>query len=141
MDDAIILSEAIRMVNEGIAVTFPVNGRSMLPFIVGGRDSVVLVKNRQLKVGEIVLAKTDRGQVIHRVVALDGEHVTLMGDGNLVGREYCEVSQVEAFVSHVVRGNRKTISVDGVGWKFFSKIWFLMLPFRRYLLAFYRRLF
>ena len=34
--DESIMQEAIRLVGEGVSVTFPVNGRSMLPFIVGG---------------------------------------------------------------------------------------------------------
>ena len=53
--DAMIMAEAIRLVGEGVAVAFPVNGRSMLPFIVGGRDEVVLVKPERVKVGDIVL--------------------------------------------------------------------------------------
>ena len=33
--DALIMAEAIRLVGEGVSVSFPVNGCSMLPFIVG----------------------------------------------------------------------------------------------------------
>ena len=55
-DDSLILAEAIRMVKSGVSVTFPVNGRSMLPFIVGGRDSVILEKPKELRRGEVVLA-------------------------------------------------------------------------------------
>ena len=42
-DDETVLSEAIRLVGEGVEVTFPVNGRSMRPFIEGGRDSVQIM--------------------------------------------------------------------------------------------------
>ena len=51
--DALIMAEAIRLVGEGVSVTFPVNGRSMLPFIVGGRDSVILEKPVDLRVGDV----------------------------------------------------------------------------------------
>ena len=79
-----ILSEAIRLVSEGIAVTFPVNGRSMLPFIVGGQESVILERPRPAQVGDVVLAYVENCRyVIHRIVKIDGEHITLMGDGNL----------------------------------------------------------
>lgn len=139
--DAMIMAEAIRLVGEGVAVAFPVNGRSMLPFIVGGRDEVVLVKPERVKVGDIVLAKAERGYVIHRIVKLDGERVTLMGDGNLVGREHCDRADIAARVSHVVRAKRKKYAVDGFMPRLFAKIWLLMLPFRRYLLAIYRRMF
>jgi hypothetical protein len=49
IDDSAIIAEAIRLVSDGVSVTFPVNGRSMLPFIVGGRDSVVLEKPTDLR--------------------------------------------------------------------------------------------
>ena len=42
MTDNEIINEAIRLVEEGVSVTLPVNGRSMLPFIIGGRESVIL---------------------------------------------------------------------------------------------------
>ena len=76
IDDGVILSEAVRLVNEGVEVTFPVNGRSMRPFIEGGRDSVVLVKPGEVKRLDVVLARTDTGRfVVHRIVSLDGGRV------------------------------------------------------------------
>jgi signal peptidase I len=138
--DAQILAEAIRLVQEGVSVTFPVNGHSMLPFIVGGRDSVVLCKPEQTNVGDIVLAQTDYGYVIHRVVAVTGEHITLMGDGNLAQREHCDKDHVFARVSHIVRANKKKHPVDSLSARSAAKIWLLMLPFRRYLQAIYRRI-
>ena len=42
MTDNQIIDEAVRLVRDGVSVTLPVDGRSMLPFIVGGRESVVL---------------------------------------------------------------------------------------------------
>ena len=42
--DNIIIQEAIKLVEDGICVTFPVDGRSMLPFIIGGKESVILEK-------------------------------------------------------------------------------------------------
>jgi YidC/Oxa1 family membrane protein insertase len=34
--DELIIEEAVRLVKEGVSVTLPVNGMSMLPFIIGG---------------------------------------------------------------------------------------------------------
>ena len=42
MTDNEIIEEAIRLVREGVSVTFPVNGHSMLPFIIGGKENVIL---------------------------------------------------------------------------------------------------
>ena len=36
------IEEALRLVQEGVTVTFPVTGQSMLPFIIGGKESVIL---------------------------------------------------------------------------------------------------
>ena len=44
-NDQIIIQEAIRLVEEGVSVTLPVKGNSMLPFIIGGKESVEKVYN------------------------------------------------------------------------------------------------
>ena len=56
MTDEVIIEEAIRLVNDGVSVTFPVRGYSMLPFVIGGRESVVLQKPGVTQVGDVVLA-------------------------------------------------------------------------------------
>ena len=139
IDDSVILSEAVRLVNEGVEVTFPVNGRSMRPFIEGGRDSVVLVKPGEVKRLDVVLARTDDGRhVVHRVLSVDGGRVTLMGDGNLCGRETCGVDGVLAKVTHVVRPGGKRIPLEMPRMRVAAKLWVALLPFRRILLKLYR---
>ena len=139
IDDGVILSEAVRLVNEGVEVTFPVNGRSMRPFIEGGRDSVVLVKPGEVKRLDVVLARTDTGRfVVHRIVSRDGERVTLMGDGNLCGRETCDMYGVLARVTHVVRPGGKRIPIGTAQMRMAAKLWVTLLPIRRILLKLYR---
>ena len=137
-DDAMILAEAIRLVGEGVEVTFPVNGRSMRPFIEGGRDSVVLVRPTNVKPMDVVLAKTeDNRYVIHRVLEMAGERVTLMGDGNLQGREHAECKQIYAKVTRVVHPNGYKRSLYTPFIQFVQKMWVSLLPLRRYLLKLY----
>lgn len=139
IDDSVILSEAVRLVNEGVEVTFPVNGRSMRPFIEGGRDSVVLVKPVDVKRLDVVLARTDDGRhVVHRVLSVDGGRVTLMGDGNLCGRETCGMDGVLAKVTHVVRPGGKRFPLEMPRMRVAAKLWVTLLPFRRILLKLYR---
>ena len=38
-----IIQSAIKLVQEGLRVTFPVKGYSMLPFIIGSKESVDLI--------------------------------------------------------------------------------------------------
>ena len=138
-DDAMILSEAIRLVSEGVEVTFPVNGRSMRPFIEGGRDSVVLVRPENVKPMDVVLAKTDDGRyVIHRVMEMAGDRVTLMGDGNLLGREHADCKQIYAKVTHIVHPNGYKRSLYTPFIQFVQRMWVRLLPLRRYLLKLYR---
>lgn len=140
ISDDVILSEAIRLVNEGVAVTFPVNGRSMLPFVVGGRDSVILEKPGQLKVGDIALAKTEEGHfVIHRITSIDGENVILMGDGNLVGREHSRKGDIFAKVRFVIKPNGNRHALDSLFFRLAAQIWYILRPIRRYLLWIYRK--
>lgn len=139
IDNGVILSEAVRLVNEGIEVTFPVNGRSMRPFIEGGRDSVVLVKPGTVKRFDVVLARTeDNRHVVHRVLAVEGGRVTLMGDGNLCGRETCDMCGVLAKVTHVVRPGGVRRPLDSASMRLAVKLWVAFLPFRRILLKLYR---
>ena len=56
MSDNEILESAISLVEEGVSVTFPVKGWSMLPFIIGSEESVILMKPERLAVGDVVLA-------------------------------------------------------------------------------------
>jgi hypothetical protein len=141
MTDNEIIEEAIRLVDEGVSVTLPVNGNSMLPFIIGGKENVILQKPELPKVGDVVLAWADGYRyVVHRIVRIDGERVTLMGDGNLVGTEHCLLNDIKARVTHVVDAKERTHYLYK-GWrKRAAKIWFRLRPMRRYLLAIYRRL-
>lgn len=141
VSDEVILSEAVRLVRDGVSVTFPVKGSSMLPFIVGGQDSVILEKPLALKVGDVVLALVEgERHVVHRIERIDGDRVTLMGDGNLMGREHCNLENVLAKASFVVRPGGKRCSLDSSRSRFLAKIWYRLLPLRRWLLAIYRRM-
>ena len=138
-DDDLILSEAVRLVGEGVEVIFPVNGRSMRPFIEGGRDSVLLVKPVDVKPMDVVLAQVIGGNyVVHRVLSIDGDYATLMGDGNLQGRETCECKKIYAKVTHVVTPKGKRIALYTPFRHFVQKMWVNVLPVRKYLLKLYR---
>jgi hypothetical protein len=139
--DDIIIQEAIRLVNEGVSVTLPVNGQSMLPFIIGGRESVILQKATELKVGDVVLACVVGGRyVVHRIISISGDIITLMGDGNLVGTERCAVVDVKAKATHVVDAHERLHNLYTPARCMAAKAWWHLRPIRRYLLPIYRRL-
>ena len=140
MTDEVILQEAIRLVEDGVNVTLPVKGYSMLPFIIGSRESVILDKPVAPKVGDVVLAWVEGCRyVVHRIISISGDNVTLMGDGNVAGVEHCRLSDVKAVATHVVdvKGGKHDLYAP---WRCKAvRLWFRLLPVRRYLLAIYRR--
>ena len=141
MNDKEIIEEAIRLVREGVKVTFPVKGQSMLPFIIGGKESVILHRPGGIvDVGDVVLAWVDGNRyVVHRIIRIDGDNVTLMGDGNLT-TEHCALDDIKARVTHVVDAKDKTHYLYNRWRVRAAKLWYWLRPIRRYLLAIYRRL-
>lgn len=137
--DEVIIEEAVRLVSEGICVTLPVDGRSMLPFIIGGRESVILQRPGVVSVGDVVLAWVNGERyVVHRIIHIDNDKVTLMGDGNLVGKEYCTVADIKARVMHVVDAKDRLHPIDNRWRRFAARLWYVLRPLRRYLLGAYR---
>ena len=139
--DEQIIEEAIRLVEDGVSVTFPVNGNSMLPFIIGGKESVILQKPELPKVGDVVLAWVEKCRyVVHRIIRIDGDHVTLMGDGNLSGTEHCALKDIKARVTHVVGADEKPHDLYCRWRRVAARLWWHLRPVRRYILAIYKRL-
>ena len=141
MKDNGFIEEALRLVQKGVTVTFPVTGQSMLPFIIGGKESVILHAPGLTAVGDVVLAWVDGNRyVVHRIINIDGDRVTLMGDGNVRGTEHCLLKDVKARVTHVVSADNKKRDLYNRWRMLGAKVWYWLRPIRRYLLAIYRRL-
>ena len=131
----ILLAEADDLLSKGIEVVLMTKGNSMLPFIRGEKDSVNLKRFGAVEVGDIVLARiAPQRYVLHRIFAIDGDVVTLMGDGNLVGTETCRLGDILGTVTEFIRpnGSKKKVT-KGTFWR-------KLLPVRRYLLWIYRKL-
>ena len=129
----VLLEDVASLLDEGREVVLAPRGNSMLPFIREGRDSVALRKLDDVETGDIVLVRSAGRYVMHRVVAIDGERLTLMGDGNVGLKEHCTVADVIGTVVWIVRGNKKFKPGKG-------RLWRALCPLRRVLLALYRRL-
>jgi hypothetical protein len=140
MTDELIIQEAVRLVQDGVSVTFPVKGRSMLPFIIGGRESVILQKPSSLQRGQVVLAQVGPDRyVVHRIIKIEPDRITLMGDGNICGTESCTPSNVLAIATHVVDEKGKRRTLESKGQMFKAKVWYRIRPLRRIILAVLRR--
>lgn len=141
MPNDILMGEVTRLVTEGEKVTLLTKGNSMLPFIHGESDSVLLESPGELSEDMVVLAEVSQGSyVLHRILAIAGDKVVLMGDGNLKGKEVCRRSDVKAVAVKIIKPDREVdcMSTDHL---FKVRIWKALLPVRRWILAVYRRLF
>lgn len=142
LDNAELLPLVVQMIREGHTVTLPLRGNSMRPFLVHGRDKALLTAVKTLRVGLPVLAEAGAGHyVLHRIVALDGDSVTLLGDGNLA-TEHCRRNDVKALAAGFYRkGSTVPDLITSWKWRVYSALWMRLTPFRRYLLLLHHALF
>ena len=134
----VLLGLARDMVREGHTATIPVKGYSMRPFLEHQRDSVIVEAATELKVGDAVLAEIEPDwYVLHRIIAIEGDDITLMGDGNIGCTESCKRQDVAGVVTHYIRPRRTILATDP---KLQRRIqlWRKLMPIRRYLLFVYK---
>lgn len=140
IDNNQLIGEVKKLLKIFPSVVLPVKGTSMLPFIIGSKESVELVRwEKDFKIGDIVLAWTKDYYVIHRIIKIDGDDYTLMGDGNIIGTESCKRSDIVAKAEYVVdkHGNKHYLYTPRRCQA--SRLWNKLKPVRRWILAIYRR--
>ena len=134
MEKSLTLDEELKnRLEQGKVIQLAPQGISMLPFIQGGRDKVLVRKEPGVGVGNIVLVPYGDHLILHRVYATDQARLTLMGDGNLRGTEEVDASEVLATVVQIIKPNgccRK----PGKAW-----LWRHTLPVRRPMLKLRRK--
>lgn len=126
-----------QLLAEGKSVRIKAKGRSMEPFIRDGKDEIVLSAGIQARKGCIILARTGESIVLHRVINIEGNAVTLMGDGNLYKTESCLREDIIAVATRIVRRG-KEIDPECFMERFKARIWMVARPLRRPLLRIWR---
>lgn len=114
---------------EGKTVRVAVKGKSMLPFFRSGSTITLRpVEAEDIRKYAVVMADAGDNFVVHRIIEVGAESVTLLGDGNYIGTERVERDKIYGVVDcsalHL----------------FFAKIWLWLRPVRRYPLAIFRRI-
>ena len=113
---------------EGKTVRVAVNGQSMLPFFRSGSTITLRpVQDEDIRKYNVVMADAGHAYVVHRIVEVGKESITLLGDGNLRGTECVTRDKIYG----VVDCSRTHI--------FFAKLWVWLRPLRRFPLAIFRR--
>ena len=113
---------------EGSTVRIAVNGESMLPFFRSGSTILLRpVREEDIRKYNVVMADAGHAFVVHRIVKIDDDKITLLGDGNIYGTESVSRDKIYGVVDcsalHI----------------FFAKIWLWLRPVRRFPLAIFRR--
>ena len=133
--------KVISLLEEGKEVTIPVKGFSMLPFIRGEKDLVVLVKpEKDLSVGDIVLFRYYGRYVMHRIISMDGGTVVIQGDGVPKNTEKVTRADIYGLAVKILRNGTRPVDPYSPCQRRKVRIWQKLLPVRGYLLALYRRL-
>lgn len=112
--------------NAGQKVKIPVAGRSMEPFLQNG-DLVVLKRfeENDLMNGRIVLAYFNNAYVLHRIVRIKENTVTLAGDGNIQQVETITDKDILAVVIQAYR-REKELSINTL----LGQIWYRLRVIR-----------
>ena len=140
IDNDLFFADLLRLLDGGACVTLRARGRSMFPFIVEGRDRVVLSRCDRVEVGDIVLVRLPGlGFVLHRVYGIDGDRILLMGDGNLCATESCRRDEVLARAVRILR-NGRSVSCDSRAERYRAALWRWLRPLRRGLLVLCRQM-
>ena len=132
-----LLPQVKQLVSEGHTVTIRVKGNSMRPLLEHERDKAIISPFDILNKGDIVLAEIFPGKfVLHRIIRICDNCITLMGDGNIKCVEECTIDNVIGLAASVVRNGKVWQSTD-LRWRLIRYIWPQLKFVRRYLLAVY----
>lgn len=130
----ILLGETAGLLAQGESVILKAVGNSMLPFIRGGKDNVLLSPPFHVERGQIALVCLPDGRyILHRIIRIKGENITLMGDGNIRQIEHCTLSDIKGIVTRVIHAKGETDCTSPAE-RLKARTWFLLRPIRRYLL-------
>ena len=139
------------LLKEGRTVKIQGRGNSMRPYLVHERDYIIVqgipsngedVRKAEIVKGAVVLAEiAPKKYVLHRIVNIDDEKVTLLGDGNYTP-EFCHANDVLGIArAFIRRGRNKEERVDSSVYKLYTFFWTRTRFIRRYLLKLHDLLF
>ena len=126
-----LLGEVCTLLATGKKVKIRAKGDSMLPFIHGDKDTLLLAPVEALHTGDIVLARISEGRyILHRIIKISGGQITLIGDGNLFKTEQCNISDIYGIAVTAIRQGkeRSLISFKSI---LYAKAWHMLLPIRK----------
>ncbi len=116
-----------------------VTGRSMLPLLGFGRDTILVrrVAEEYPILRRVAMFRAADGRiVVHRVIKESAGEVVLQGDGNVFLRERCRRDEIIGVVERVVRQSGRVVDCTSRWWRLRERMWLAQpLLVRRYALA------
>ena len=123
----------IPIMREGYQLKICPKGRSMIPFLVGGRDEAVLSvpgDDYKFKKNDIVLYKLDDGlHVLHRICRINKKGIYILGDFRASIEGPFRREDIIAVADYIIRKGKR---LDNSNRKYILcvKVWRLLRPFR-----------
>lgn len=138
LPNEVFLTLVAELLEQGKDVTIWGKGYSMRPFIEHERDRIKLRRMEEVHIGDAVLAQPRKGWfVLHRIIAINGDHITLQGDGNIRGTEECLRGDICGTAIEYIRPSRVIATSDKTLQRRI-RLWRRLRPIRRYLLFIYK---
>lgn len=118
---------------EGREVELRVKGHSMRPLLRSGRDVVVLRPSdgQEVQPGDLALCRVEGRHILHRIVRIGTQEVTLAGDGNYRVTETCTRSDIRALAVRIVRPSGRVVECNSRAWRRQSRCWLALPPWLR----------
>ncbi len=128
----IFFAQIEELLAEGQSVVIRVKGFSMRPFMRSDRTQVRIAPatasvREEFKVKDVVLFRYRGRHVLHRIRHIDGDSLTLAGDGNYHIWEHCHREDVVGIVTDIITLSGHSIPCSSNRWHLRSTLW-LALP-------------
>lgn len=128
ISNEIFFAQVEELLAEGQSVVIRVKGYSMRPFMRSDRTQVRIApltdpERLNLHTGDVVLFRYHGRHIMHRIRQIEGDTITLAGDGNYRIWEKCRHQDVVGIISDVITLSGRHISCNSRHWRCISRLW------------------
>ncbi|MGN1030935.1 MAG: S24/S26 family peptidase [Butyricicoccaceae bacterium] len=145
VDNADYLGAVREIVQQGEQVSVTLSGNSMSPFLIHGRDRIVIAPiTEPLRRGDMaIFQRRDGKYIMHRICRIrrgkqGQEQYYFVGDAQKVIEGPIQRDQIFGVIPQVFRKGR-WIQKGDFWWDFFAEVWLRIIPARGIAIKGYRR--
>ncbi|MBE7065424.1 MAG: hypothetical protein E7384_06400 [Ruminococcaceae bacterium] len=130
------VSDVKNVVDDGGMFFLKVSGKSMLPFLKDGKDTVLLKKSDEPSIYDVAFyVRQSGGVVLHRIVAIHGDKFDFCGDNQTEIEKGIPKENIIAVMDAYIRDGKRYFC-NSASYKIKSVLWVKTRIFRK----FYRNL-